>query len=68
MESVSLVLRPENVSSGNFLSTSREEEHGGPVVLHLQNGSVSIEYGTGSLSAGGGTLQENQWYQLYATR
>lgn len=65
LESISFVFSPEDISSGELLKAEQESTS---VVLQLYNGSILMNYGTGVIGAGNGTLQPNQWYQLYATR
>lgn len=38
------------------------------IVLQLDNGSITMDYGPGMISTGNGLLESDQWYQLYATR
>lgn len=70
LESVSLIFNPEHTLSGNLLQSISPRNGNGsnPEVLRLSNGSVIFDYGSGFISAGGGTLQTNQWYEVYATR
>lgn len=65
LESIYFVFNPKDVSSGELLKAGQENTS---VVLQLYNGSILMNYGTGVIGAGNGTLRPNQWYQLYATR
>ena len=67
--SISLVFQPSDVASGVMLHTS--PVGGGALGLQLFNGSVQFDYdlvGGGSVNSPSGLIQEDSWYQLYATR
>ena len=67
--SISLVFQPSDVAGGVMLHTSTTG--GGALGLQLFNGSVQFDYdleGSESISSPNGSVQEDNWYQLYATR
>ena len=67
-QSVSMILNPNNVVSGDLLLSTQGIVGESEAVLWLSNGSVLMNVGPDTISVGSGTIQRNQWYQLYATR
>ena len=65
--SVSLVFRPADTGLGLLLATLPGEGLLG-VALQLSNGSVEADYDDVTIASPVGSLAEEEWYQLYATR
>lgn len=68
LTSISLVFRPDNVSSGVMLAIEEEQSNTG-VSLEVNNGSVLLQYAGSSYdhSLSVSSIREGQWYQLYAS-
>ena len=65
---ISLIFQPSDASSGVMLHTT-SEGGGESLGLRLSNGSVQFEFYDGRLlSSPSGLVQQDLWYQLYATR
>lgn len=67
LESVSMVIKPEQVTAGVLLS-SRQGGNESIIILEIINGSLLFKCDPDSIMVGDGVIKEYMWYKIFATR